>query len=627
LPQVIFVEPTYQDSPHTGRSTDDHAPAGISDGQQFLMEVYKTVTANSAFWKSALLIVDYDEHGGFFDHVSPPLIPTNPPGGAEWSAPFKSLGVRTPAFIISPFVSPGAVSHNLLDHTSVLKLLGEKFGTGSYSPDVDSRPVSSISHVLDFTNPILQAPAAPSLDDYLKLRPPAPVGVTMPPGNTVMQIGFRNVIRSMKQHGADGNHPRFGQLLGSATSHSKIGNFNRPISPRIPDTPISPRDPDSHDNPIVEFEQKEAATIPYHKTYSAFIPDRDAYGCREVDKPLNDALGVGEYAGHLAQLIAAKETWMPLSIGLFGAWGAGKSHFIDLLDEHLRALTLHPGKVFHQQIVQIRFNAWHYLDTNLWANLVCEIFDQLFVKLEERRDTTTAQVEKLKSELAKQSALAAEAKEALKTAETARVEAEAKLRTAIKERVAEERKLSALLDDLKNLLIDENVREQLRAAADGLGLPKLQSSFVELETRAGEVRSLTGRTKALMLAMFTGTSWRKRILLLAAAIVAPISVAWLADHGTVAIQDLLAGAGRTIVQVITAITVFSAWISLQIKTGNALVGKLESAYDSVKAVRSKREDMDDAAQAQKALGAKRQTEEEARHTLHKAEEQMKALHS
>jgi phospholipase C len=213
LPQVIFVEPTYQDAPHTGTSTDDHAPAGISDGQEFLMQVYKAVTASRTFWQNALLIVDYDEHGGFFDHVPPPIIPTNPPDDAKWSVPFKSLGVRTPAFVISPFVKAGAVCHNLLDHTSVLKLLGEMFGNGSYSPEVDSRPVGSISHVLDFTNPIVPAPAPPPLDAYLQLRPPPPAGVTIPPRNTQLQIAFSDVITSMKQHGANANHPKFGQLL------------------------------------------------------------------------------------------------------------------------------------------------------------------------------------------------------------------------------------------------------------------------------------------------------------------------------------------------------------------------------------------------------------------------------
>src|SRR5208337_3519581 len=209
---------------------------------------------------------------------------------------------------------------------------------------------------------------------------------------------------------------------------------------------------------------REAPKLPesdpagFRKTYAAYAPDRAAYGRREVDAPLDDELRVGVYAGHLAQLIAAKDTWMPLSIGLFGPWGAGKSYFIDLIDEHLRALTREPGKVFHEQIVQIRFNAWHYLDTNLWANLVCEIFDQLFARLDKRQDTTKEQVEKLKGELTKQSALAVEAKEALKIAETARVDAEAKLRTAIQERAVEEGKVGALLDDLKNLVIDDNVR-------------------------------------------------------------------------------------------------------------------------------------------------------------------------
>ncbi len=213
LPQVIFVEPTYQDSPHTGNSTDDHAPAGISNGQEFLMETYKAVTASKAFWDGALLIVDYDEHGGFFDHVAAPLISTDPPDGAEWTNPFASLGVRVPAYLISPFVKAGTTSHNLFDHTSVLKLLGEKFGNGSYSPEVDSRPVGSISHALDFTSPISPAPAPPALDNYLQPQPAPAPGVNNPPGTNPTQIGFRNVIANMKQHGADASHPKFGQLL------------------------------------------------------------------------------------------------------------------------------------------------------------------------------------------------------------------------------------------------------------------------------------------------------------------------------------------------------------------------------------------------------------------------------
>jgi phospholipase C len=56
-----------------------------------------------------------------------------------------------PGIVISPFVQAGSVCHELFDHTSVLKLLGEEFGGGSYSQIADARPVASLSKVLDST--------------------------------------------------------------------------------------------------------------------------------------------------------------------------------------------------------------------------------------------------------------------------------------------------------------------------------------------------------------------------------------------------------------------------------------------------------------------------------------------
>ncbi len=212
LPQVIFVEPTYGDAPHLGPSTDDHPPAGISDGQEFLMQVYNAVTASPSFWRGSVTIINYDEHGGFFDHVSPPLVPTDPPPGAGYPR-FNSLGVRVPAYVVSPFVQSGAVSHALLDHTSALKLLGEKFGKGSYSPIVDARQVRNFSEVLDFDHPISDPPSAPALDGYLAARPAGPAGVAAPSPKTPLQQAFRDTIANMKQHGAGPDHPKFGPLL------------------------------------------------------------------------------------------------------------------------------------------------------------------------------------------------------------------------------------------------------------------------------------------------------------------------------------------------------------------------------------------------------------------------------
>lgn len=216
FPQVIFVEPTYQDAPHLGWSTDAHAPSGISNGQEFLMVVYNAVSNSRAFWRGALMIVDYDEHGGFFDHVSPPMIPTAVPACASYNTLFASLGVRIPNYVISPFVQAGSVHHTLLDHTSVLKLIGEKFGTnGSYSTLVDARPVESLSSVLNFDVPMADPPSPPALNDYLAKRGPAPVGATVPTQNTKLQIGFQKAVSNLKQQGADASHPKFGKLLAA----------------------------------------------------------------------------------------------------------------------------------------------------------------------------------------------------------------------------------------------------------------------------------------------------------------------------------------------------------------------------------------------------------------------------
>jgi phospholipase C len=215
LPQVIFVEPTYQDAPHLGFSTDQHAPSGVDNGEEFLMQVYNAASNSPSFWAGALLVVDYDEHGGFFDHVSPPMIPTAPPPNATYAQGFASLGVRTPGCVISPFVQQGFVSKAVLDHTSVLKLLGEKFGNGSYSDVVDPRPVQSLSAVLNFDNPITDPPSAPAIDQYLAARAPMPAGATVPAPDSNLQKGFQVAVSRMRQQGANQNHPKFGKLLAA----------------------------------------------------------------------------------------------------------------------------------------------------------------------------------------------------------------------------------------------------------------------------------------------------------------------------------------------------------------------------------------------------------------------------
>ena len=171
LPQVIFIEPRYSDAPHFEAPCDDHPPSPITAGQNFLKRIYSDLITNWDRWLKTLTIVNYDENGGFFDHVKPLPIPTNPRPEATFKyGPFKTTGARVPAYLISPFIKPGQVYKGDLDHTSVLKCIATRFGNGSYSQEVDVRPVGNIWGALELD--------APREDDADFPPPPNVVGFT-----------------------------------------------------------------------------------------------------------------------------------------------------------------------------------------------------------------------------------------------------------------------------------------------------------------------------------------------------------------------------------------------------------------------------------------------------------------
>lgn len=149
FPQVVFIEPTYSDASFGKPANDDHAPAGVARGQAFLRDVYRAISKVKSVFDRSVTIITYDEHGGFFDHVSPPKVHTRAPAGANYTA-FETLGVRVPAIVISPFVQAGTVHDGLHDHTSILKFIGEVFGGGyGYDQPVRSRPVGNVLDILN----------------------------------------------------------------------------------------------------------------------------------------------------------------------------------------------------------------------------------------------------------------------------------------------------------------------------------------------------------------------------------------------------------------------------------------------------------------------------------------------
>jgi phospholipase C len=121
LRSVSWIDPAFTNfNPLGFPVNDDHPPADIKDGQDLVLAVYDALAA-SPQWDRSLLVIVYDENGGFYDHVPPPQAADDEPGM------FGRYGVRVPAIIVSPWVEPCAVSSTLFDHTSIIKTILLRF--------------------------------------------------------------------------------------------------------------------------------------------------------------------------------------------------------------------------------------------------------------------------------------------------------------------------------------------------------------------------------------------------------------------------------------------------------------------------------------------------------------------
>ena len=129
LPSVSWIDPNFSDfNPIGFQPNDDHAPADIKDGQELVLAVYHAL-ATGPQWDKTMLVIFYDEHGGFYDHVPPPA------AADDDQRMFGRYGVRVPALVVSPWVEPGSVSKTVFDHTSIIKTILQRF-----APDALSQP-------------------------------------------------------------------------------------------------------------------------------------------------------------------------------------------------------------------------------------------------------------------------------------------------------------------------------------------------------------------------------------------------------------------------------------------------------------------------------------------------------
>lgn len=306
-------------------------------------------------------------------------------------------------------------------------------------------------------------------------------------------------------------------------------------------------------------------------------------GFRPDDLGGPDQLGITPDVNMLCDVLVARDVEPPLSVGLFGDWGTGKSFFMRQMESRINALMKvaraeeAAGRTssYCANVVQIRFNAWSYLDANLWANLALGIFERLAspptepgadldLKQEEAEQARMAEERKLLlAELDTYKELHADVARDKEAALAQREEAAKELKRVTNEREREAKDLAAVRarDVIAELSDDEPLKAARDKAAAALRVDEVNVS--ELEALRADLSSLSGRARAVWRLL----QKRQAVAVTAVAVIAVV----VAGLVLILARARLAGLGAFLVSVTGGLVAFGKWVRPAVAlTGEAL---------------------------------------------------------
>jgi len=177
----IFIEPSYDVINEYRNSASQHPLTDITLGESLIKETYEAIR-NSPYWNSSLLIITWDEHGGFYDHAIPPsaAAPGDTSPGSKYNQygfTFRQYGPRVPAIIISPLIPKNVIDHRLYDHASIPATIEAVFGLNALTQR-DAK-ANRVDKLLSLTTPRPDAPTtlpspptAPAAPAVMKMSAP-----------------------------------------------------------------------------------------------------------------------------------------------------------------------------------------------------------------------------------------------------------------------------------------------------------------------------------------------------------------------------------------------------------------------------------------------------------------------
>jgi phospholipase C len=149
LPNVVFVEPNYTDAAEDNGTSNDYHPKGsVLIAEQFVARVHNTLK-DSPQWGRMVFVLNFDEHGGFFDHVAPPACQDDTVQTGNGPFPdLKRLGFRVPAIAMGPFAPRKIEKAGPYEHCSILRMIEWRWGLEPMR--LRDRTAKNLANALDF---------------------------------------------------------------------------------------------------------------------------------------------------------------------------------------------------------------------------------------------------------------------------------------------------------------------------------------------------------------------------------------------------------------------------------------------------------------------------------------------
>ncbi len=386
-------------------------------------------------------------------------------------------------------------------------------------------------------------------------------------------------VKSMPPPSPD---PSLFRPSGMQEDEEEVEDLETAPQPEARPDPFEGQDGDDRDPALQEARRRMSETL------IASPVNDDVWSGRGVDR-----LGFSEDAKAFARVVASKDVQPPLAIAVFGSWGSGKSFFMRLVHDHVAELA--KGEYysnapegasgsFHNRIVQVRFNAWHYSETNLWASLVDHLFTQLGAAVVDDNGNTVEQRRSaaLLENLSTTRLLTIESAERLADQRRTQKEFSDKLAAAEQARLQEAAKVgrrpSTYLDIAKRVLADNSdLRQQLADATASLGITNLEAAASQVQASLEATNSLAGEARLVFNSVSTKLGSKIGAALAFACIPAAPLLAW----GLKSVLQVLDFSQAT--SIITSATTFAIALSTGLWQLHSLASPVLGKMRAVKA--------------------------------------------